>query len=195
MTNTKFTDLEADTLTVAGTDITEQIAEIANLEGLSAAEVAFLDGAAAATPTAGKVVVATSGLAALLSAIPVTATLTPAAEGTNAIVVGVQLNGINGTALANRAVVGFFLSSDANGDVPTNPAVVDIVPTATGDGAMVNDALTTTHFGWEMVSEADGDIDITLTNAGDDAVVNYLHCVAHGVIIGSCTLTFADDTP
>jgi len=88
----------------------------------------------------------------------VTATFTVGAEATNAINVAVQLKDGSGTDLARRCALSWYLSSDANGDA---------VAAATDGGiAIGTDGLLlewTANVAGLVISEADGDIDVTLS--------------------------------
>lgn len=76
MTNTKLTDFECDTLTVAGQDVTAAIGEVAAINGLtaSAAELNLNDGAAAGVVTDGITLVAGDDAAAFVADTSVTGT-------------------------------------------------------------------------------------------------------------------------
>ena len=93
--------------------------------------------------------------------IPMDASFTIGAEATNAINVVIQLQSQDGTDLANRGTVFFYLSSDANGDaLATAPTGGIAIGT---DGLLIETLADLAGF---MTSEADGDIDVTLTDTG-----------------------------
>ena len=114
----------------------------------------------------------------------VRAVFTIGALATRSKTVSVQLNDANGKACAERIGVMGYLSDDANGD-----AIVSAAPsTATAggtDGMFV--ALTTKTF--LVVSEADGDIDIVITEASADTLYLVL-IMPDGTLCVSGAITF-----
>lgn len=166
-------------------------------------EIGFIDGAVAGTPANGKAFVTNTAQAAAITALMLecgSAVLaSPTAEAANARTVSVQLNDRAGTAMAARSVVGMYLSSDANGDTPIDAIANDVLPTAGTDGAFLGfatDSALADGLLFHMVSEADGDIDVVLTNAADAAITVYLHVVLPGgKLSSSAAIAFADDTP
>jgi hypothetical protein len=84
------------------------------------------------------------------------------AEATNVINVAVQLQDEFGADLANVAAVPFYFSDDAAGKDPTTTAHDGGSAIGT-DGAMIE---WTANLSGLLVSEADGDIDIDITDAG-----------------------------
>jgi len=85
-------------------------------------------------------------------------------EAGNAINVGVQLNDAAGAPLAVRGSVFAYLSDDANGDTLAGTA-------PSGGVAIGTDGLAiplVAGKAFQLVSEADGDIDINITEAGAD---------------------------
>jgi len=82
-------------------------------------------------------------------------------EAANAITVAVQLNDANGDAIASKKGVSFYLASDSAGDVAdTTGAQTSITP---GTDGMVT---SPDKISGLAVSEADGDIDIKVTDTG-----------------------------
>lgn len=124
-------------------------------------------------------------------------TIAVGAEAANAITVNLELQTINGRELREKAVVDMYLSSDAAGNVPVDAMNNGIVPTAGTNGALVDAPVdAANHFSWKMVSEADGLLDVVLTNAGDADITRYLNVVqANGKVRTSAAITFVDDTP
>lgn len=117
---------------------------------------------------------------------PAGVTFVIGAENTNAINVGLQLNDMLGTALAVRGSVVAYLSDDANGDSIAGTAPDGGWAIGT-DGLLIpmvaNKAAT-------LVSEADGDIDITITESA--AATWYLVVVLpDGRLVVSEAITFA----
>lgn len=108
------------------------------------------------------------------------------AENTNAINVAIQLlNRDNGNELAERVGLQWYLSSDANGDA--------ISAAPSGGIAIGTDGLLIEHtnnIAGEIISEADGDIDVTLTES--TAKSFYLILIApDGKLYPSGAITFA----
>ena len=108
------------------------------------------------------------------------------AENTNAINVAIQLlNRDNGNELAERVALQWYLSSDANGDA--------ISAAPSGGIAIGTDGLLIEHtnnIAGKIISEADGDIDVTLTES--TAKSFYLILIApDGKLYPSGAITFA----
>ena len=108
------------------------------------------------------------------------------AENTNAINVAIQLlNRDNGNELAERVALQWYLSSDANGDA--------ISAAPSGGIAIGTDGLLIEHtnnIAGTVISEADGDIDVTLTES--TAKSFYLILIApDGKLYSSGAITFA----
>lgn len=121
-----------------------------------------------------------------LDGAPFDVDFTIGTEATNVINVGLQLNDAGGTALATRTAVLAYLSDDANGDsiAATAPSGGWAIGT---DGLLIpvvaNKAAT-------FISEADGDIDIAITETGADTW--YLVVVLpNGKLAVSGAITFA----
>lgn len=91
------------------------------------------------------------------------------AEAANAITVNIQL--LAGAAeITERAAVHIYQSSDANGDVPVAAQTSLALGT---DGSLLGTLTAATSI--LALSEADGDIDIVITDTG--AVTRYLQVV------------------
>lgn len=106
--------------------------------------------------------------------------------GGNTINVGVQLKDANGNDLAIRANLLMYLSDDANGD-----AIAASAPS--GGWAIGTDGLlipqVTNKAAW-FTSEADGDIDVNIVEAG--AATWYVIAVLpNGKLSASAAITFA----
>lgn len=129
-------------------------------------------------------------------AIANNAVITLGAEAANARTVGIQLQTAVHNNLNEPAVVVAYLSSDAAGLAPVNAAGTDIVPTDSGDGAIIDTAVAATHASVRLVSDATGSIELTLTNAGDETETVYLNVVlGNGKLVTSGAIAFVDDTP
>jgi hypothetical protein len=119
--------------------------------------------------------------------IPTGATITVGAENTGAgtINVAIQLLAKDGTDLANRATIFAYLSADANGDA--------IATASSGTVVIGTDGLAiplVAKLAFMLTSEADGDIDITITEAS--TLTQYLVLVLPtGRRVISDAITFA----
>jgi hypothetical protein len=101
------------------------------------------------------------------------------------ITVNIQFNDAAGTAMATRSALYFFLSDDANGDSLAATAPSGGIAAGT-DGWI--EAITANKSFWGH-SEADGDLDVVLTEAGADTW--YLGAkMPNGSIIMSAAITF-----
>ena len=108
------------------------------------------------------------------------------AENTNAINVSIQLvDRDNGNELAERVALQWYLAADANGDT--------IASAPSGGIAIGTDGLLIEHtnnIAGTVISEADGDIDVTLTES--TAKSFYLILIApDGKLYSSGAITFA----
>jgi hypothetical protein len=116
------------------------------------------------------------------------ATIVVGAEnaGTGVINVAIQLIDANGADLAMRACVMSYLSNDANGDSVVAPVHSGAV--AIGTDGLLLPMVAKTNF--MLTSEADGDIDINITEAG--AKTAYLVLVMpNGSLVVSGAITHA----
>lgn len=118
--------------------------------------------------------------------LKVAAKFTIGAEDTNAINVAVQLRDReNGNELTERVALNWYLASNATGDA--------ISSAPTGGIAIGTDGLLiewTNNISGLVVSEADGDIDVTITDTGTPTF--YLVLVApDGKLYPSGAITFA----
>lgn len=141
----------------------------------SAAELNKLDGVTAST----------AELNALDNA-PLDVDFVIGAQAGDVINVGLQLNNADGTALATRAALYAYLSDDANGD--------SIAATAPDGGVAIGtDGLAiplVAAKAFLLVSEADGDIDLDITESG--ATTWYLVLLLpNGKLVASAAITFA----
>ena len=111
------------------------------------------------------------------------ATITVGTEAANVINVGIQLKDAAGTDLARRGFIQAYLSDDANGDsiVATAPDAVAI-----GTDGLYMPLIDKKRF--DLVSEADGDIDLNITKAGADTY--YLILIIDDKLTASAAITF-----
>jgi hypothetical protein len=120
------------------------------------------------------------------------ATISVAAEAANARAVTIQLTDSMRKALQNRATVELFFSSDSAGLEAVQFTGDDTVPTVGAKGSLVG---TAGGFA-KVVSDADGAIDLIVTNASDQAKTRYLNLVlGSGHVLAPVALAFADNTP
>jgi hypothetical protein len=106
--------------------------------------------------------------------------------GSDDINVTIQLTDHNGADLAKRNSVRFYLADDANGDTPSGTAPDGGIAIGT-DGAMIE---WTANLSGMLISESDGDIDITLIDSGTPTFYLVI-CLPNGDITVSDAITFA----
>lgn len=160
--------------------VTATAAEINVLDGipatLTASELGILDGV---TATAAEINIVDGQVAG--------ATIVVGAEdGSNVINVTIQLTDAAGADLAIRSSVFAYLSDDANGD--------SVVATAPDGGVAVGtDGLAiplVAGKAFQLVSESDGDIDLSITESGDKT--EYLIIILPtGKLVASDAITHA----
>jgi hypothetical protein len=114
------------------------------------------------------------------------ATSVGGAEGGNAINVAIQLKDANGADLAVRGNVYGYLSDDANGDSLIGTATSGTVVIGTDGVMQVMEAKKS----FRLTSESDGDIDITITEAGVKTLYLIL-VMPNGKLVASGAITFA----
>jgi hypothetical protein len=159
--------LDLGSLKIAGTAVTSTAAELNILDGVTstAAELNILDGV---TSTAAELnildgVTSTAAELNTLDAALAGATFTVGAEDTNVITVNIQLVDAAGVALAHLANVFAYLSDDSTGIAISGQAPATSVAAGT-DGAIIVEH--TSKLAWTLQSEADGDIDLVITETG-----------------------------
>lgn len=118
--------------------------------------------------------------------LKIDADFTVGTEAANAINVAIQLvDRLNGNEVGERVALPWYLSSDANGDA--------IATAPDGGAAIGTDGLLiewTANVSGLVISESDGDIDITLTESSTGTW--YLVLVApDGKLLVSGAITFA----
>jgi hypothetical protein len=123
-----------------------------------------------------------------LDGAPFDCTFTIGSESSNVINLGIQLLDANGADLAQRGKIELYFSDDANGDsiIATAPSGTVVIGT---DGLLMSDD-NGAKKRFTLVSEADGDIDINITEAG--AKTMYAIAVfGNGLLKASGAITFA----
>ena len=188
-------------LKIAGVDVTPELAALNGVTA-SAAELNILDGVTASTAelnildgvtaTAAELnildgVTATAAEVNALDGAPMDATLVVGAEGGGTTInVAIQLKDLAGDDLAVRGSVLAYLSDDANGD-----SIAAAAPS--GGWAIGTDGLlipVVANKCAQLVSEADGDIDVNVVEAG--AATWYVILVLpNGKLKASGAVTFA----
>jgi len=113
------------------------------------------------------------------------ASIVVGAEAANVINVAVQLKSADGKDVAYRAGMGFYLSSDADGDT-IEASGPDSWAIGT-DGILLPDGGDSLISG-VVISEVDGDIDIDMTHSGADTF--YLNLLVDGEVYTSDAITF-----
>ncbi len=116
----------------------------------------------------------------------VTATFTVGTEATNAINVAIQLKDGSGVDLARRCALPWYLSADANGDAIASAAPSGGIAIGT-DGLLLE---WTNNLSGLVISEADGDIDVTLTETSTPTFYLVL-VLPGGKLAVSGAITFA----
>lgn len=152
-----------NTFKIGGTEVTSTAAELNILDGVTAtaAELNLNDNQV-------------SG-----------ATFVIGSEVSNEITVSIQFTDAAGADMATRVAVPFYLSSDANGDDST-AATTSL---AAGTDGHIMTLLADTE--GIVVSEADGDADITIGDAGGAATYYLVLVMPNGGLVVSGAITFA----
>ena len=118
------------------------------------------------------------------------AVFTVGAEAANVVNVAIQLNDASAVALAVKAGLNMYLSTDAAGVTiePNGPTTIAIGT----DGIFLPNGGDSVIDGF-LISEADGDIDLNLTKAAADTM--YMNVVLpSGLIVTSGVITFDAET-
>jgi len=114
------------------------------------------------------------------------ATITVSEKDTDEWYVYIQLKDWNGDDLAvPNSVIG-YLASDSSG-LNHNAATVTTETAIKTDGSL---AVLTTKIAYLLTSEADGDIDLTVTDTGED-VYYFVVVLPTGKLVVSDAITFA----
>ncbi len=117
---------------------------------------------------------------------PLQATMVVGTESSNAINVAGQLQDVFGDDLAKAAAVKFYLADDAAGMTPSGTAPTGGIAIGT-DGALLE---SIDNLSGTIISEADGDFDITLTDTGTPTFYLVL-IMPNGKLVISGAITFA----
>jgi hypothetical protein len=175
----------------AGVEVTATAAELNTMDGITAttAELNTMDGITA-TVAELNIMDGVTATAAEINASADNqvegATIAVGAEAGDVINVTVQLTDAAGADIAFRGAVPFYMSDDANGDSIAAAAASAGIAIGT-DGLMIE---WTANLAGLLVSEADGDIDIDIGEAG--VATWYLIVVLpNGKLVASSAITFA----
>ena len=114
------------------------------------------------------------------------ATFTLDTESSNEITVAIQMLDPNGEACGQRVSVPFYLSDDANGDSILAVAVTTLA--AGTDGIYMEDVAGKAG---RIVSEADGDMDLSITFTGGAKTVYVVLVMPDGSLVVSGAVVFA----
>lgn len=126
-----------------------------------------------------------NGLSVSGFASPAGATFTIGTEAADEINVAIQLLDGNGDAMATRSAVAFYLSDDADGDTIVAAATSLAIGT---DGVAIENISNSAGL---FISEADGDIDVTIGDASGAASYYLVLIMPSGELVVSDAITFA----
>ena len=120
------------------------------------------------------------------------ATFTLDSEASNEITVAVQLIDVEGRELQKRACVMAYLSSDVNGDaLEAVSATLTLAAGTDGIVALTSAANVTGHSLMMLVSESDGDIDVSITQTSGADTFYLVLIMPNGDLVVSQAITFA----
>jgi|TARA_Y100000034_G_C6865375_1_gene394354 hypothetical protein len=130
--------------------------------------------------------VSVAELNALDASSGMTAVMTVGAEAGEVIPVTIQLNDGDGGAMAASKAVFGYLSANADG---STIATISGLTVAIGTDGLLQPIVANSSF--YLISESDGDIDITVTDASGGTLTNYLVLVMpDGGLVISDAITF-----
>ncbi len=110
------------------------------------------------------------------------------AEASNVINVGIQLNDLEGDAMAVISHVYAYLSDAVTG-IAISAAAPDVSVGIGTDGAIILEHAT--DLAWELQSEADGDIDLDIEDATGTPTFYLVVVLPSGLQVVSAAITFA----
>ena len=115
---------------------------------------------------------------------------TVGSESTEAITVSCQFNDAAGTAMTSARCLFGYLSADSAGQTAASSSGLTITSGTDGLTQVLVDSNTINMF--MLTSEADGDVDVVITDASGGTLTNYLNVVTpDGKIHTSGAITFA----
>ena len=113
-----------------------------------------------------------------------------ASEGGEAIIVSCQFNDAAGTAMTSARCLFGYLSADSAGQTAASSSGLTITSGTDGLTQVLVDSNTINMV--MLTSEADGDVDVVITDASTGTLTNYLNVVTpDGKIHTSGAITFA----
>ena len=113
-----------------------------------------------------------------------------AAESTEAIIVSCQFKDAAGDDMTSARCLRGYLSADSAGQTAASSAGLTVTAGTDGLTQVLVDSNTQNYF--LMTSEADGDVDVVITDASTGTLTNYLNVVLpSGKIVTSAAITFA----
>jgi len=126
-----------------------------------------------------------NGLSVSGFASPAGATFTIGTEAADEINVAIQLLDGNGDAMATRSAGAFYLSDDADGDTVVAATTSLAIGT---DGVAIEYVSNSAGL---FISEADGDVDVTIGDASGAATYYLVLAMPSGELVVSDAITFA----
>ena len=115
---------------------------------------------------------------------------TVGSESTEAITVSCQFNDAAGAAMTSARCLFGYLSADSAGQTAASSSGLTITSGTDGLTQVLVDSNTINMF--MLTSEADGDVDVVITDASGGSLTNYLNVVTpDGKIHTSGAITFA----
>ena len=161
-------------------EITDDQAQ--KLAGLDTSELDVLEVIGDTTSSAAELNLADNQVASV--------TFSVASEGGEAIVVSCQFLDAAGADMATASACYAFLSADSSSQ--TNASAAGLTPSAGTDGHVIPIADSNTAVAMLLISEADGDVDVTITDGSTGTTTNYLNVITpSGKIYTSAAITFA----
>lgn len=183
--NKKFNRVHIKKLFVSGTNVTE------SLDGLtaSAAELNKLDGATVTTDEINILdgVTSTAAELNLLDNQPASITFVVGAEGSDVINVSGQVKDAAGADMATATALKFYLADDAAGLDPSTSAPAEGIAIG-ADGALIE---SVANLSGTLITEADGDFDIDISNATTTPTFYLVVVLPNGSLAISDAITFA----
>lgn len=113
-------------------------------------------------------------------------TYTVGTEAGDVIGVACQFTDLDGDDMASRVVVTQWLSTDTTGEVVEAAATTLAAGT---DGAIITEHVTDGV--WQAITEADGDLDIDIGNAGGADTLYLNTLLPNGKVVQSAAIVFA----
>jgi hypothetical protein len=120
------------------------------------------------------------------------ATFNIGAEASNAIIVSIQLYSKDGREMRKRSALDAYLSADANGDTfEPHSATLTVASGTDGITIPMSAANTGGHCFLTLISEEDGDIDVSITQTSGADTFYLVLIMPNGDLVVSSAITFA----